>query len=79
MPNVTIRIDDEGLIRRAKVLAARNGTSLSALVRRHIEELVRRDDDYERARTQALLVMREGLALGGKPLGREEVHERSLD
>ena len=78
MPNITIRIDDEKLVRRAKVLAAKRGTSLSALVRKHIEDLVQREEEYERAIEKALLMMREGLALGGRPLSREDSHDRRM-
>jgi hypothetical protein len=76
MPNLTIKIDDEELIRRAKMLAAQKGTSLSGLVRDYLETLVHGDDEYERARRQALRWIRRGLPLGGKPLTREEAHER---
>ncbi len=76
MPNLTIKIDDEELIRRAKMLAAGKGTSLSALVRDYLEKLVRGDDEYEGARRRAMRWMRKGLALGGKPLTREEAHDR---
>ena len=78
MPNITIRIDDEILVRRAKVIAAQRGTSLSALVRSHLEELVQREDEYERAADKALRMMGEGLDLGGEPLSREEAHDRRL-
>ena len=76
MPNLTIKIDDEELIRRAKMLAAEKGTSLSALVRDYLEQLVHGGDEYERARRRAMRWMRKGLPLGGKPLTREEAHDR---
>ena len=74
MPNLTIRIDDEELVQRAKVLAAERGTSLSALVRQYLSELVGRDQAYEKARKQAMRVLRQGLHLGGRPLPRDEVY-----
>jgi hypothetical protein len=45
--NLTVQLDGEP-IRRAKVLAARRGTSISGLVARELEELVARDARYER-------------------------------
>jgi len=47
-------------------------------VRKHIEDLVRREDEYERAADKALLMTREGLALGGRPLSREDTHDRRV-
>lgn len=75
MPNLTIRIDSEELVRRAKVLAAQRGTSLSALVRQYLFELVSRDEEYEKARKQAARTLRKGLPLGGRPLARDEVYD----
>jgi hypothetical protein len=73
VPDVTIRIRDEDLVRKARALAARRGLSLSALVRVHLEELVERDDEYESARRRALGLLRRGLDLDG-PLPREELY-----
>ena len=75
MPNLTIRIDDEELLRRVKVLAAKRGTSVSALVRDYILNLVKKDDEYERARRSAVRCMRRGIRLGGRPLSRDEVYD----
>ena len=79
MPNLTLKIDDQELIRKAKVLAAENRTSLSAMVRRYLEDLVERNEDYERARKQAIKNMRQGLRMGGKPLGRNEVYDGRVE
>lgn len=78
MPNLTIRIDDKELIRQARTLAAKQGTSLSAIVRRFLYELIRRDDEYERARIRAVQLIRKGLRLGGRPLSRQEVYNGRL-
>ena len=79
MPNVTIKIDDQELVRKAKVLAAENGTSLSAMVRRFLEDMVRRNDEYERARRQAVRNMGRGVRMGGKPLERDEVYDGRVE
>lgn len=74
--NLTVRLDPE-TIRKAKILAARRGSSVSALVRELVEDLVREDEAYETARRRALARMEEGLPLGGGPYGsRDELHER---
>lgn len=78
MPNLTIKIDDEELVRKAKVLAAERGTSLSALVRAYLEELLDRDAAYERARKRALSTLDQELHLGGQPMSRKEIYDDHL-
>lgn len=50
--NLTVQLDDE-VIRDAKVLAARRGTSVSTMVAAELERLVAADDRYEEARERA--------------------------
>lgn len=74
--NVTLRIDSE-LAREAKVLAAREGTSLSHLMARQLEELTRRDRQYRAAQQRALARLDTGFDLGWTPPeSREELYER---
>ncbi len=74
--NLTIQLGTE-TIRRARVLAARRGTSVSGLVERTLEELVARDDAYEEAMRGAIDALRRGIHLGGRiRASREELHER---
>ena len=74
--NVTLRIDAE-LAREAKVLAARMGTSLSRLMAQQLEELTRRDREYEAAKRRALARLESGFDLGWTPpASREELYER---
>ena len=74
--NLTVQLD-EVTIQRARVLAARQATSISGLVAAQIERLVEDDDGYERAKAAALSQLRRGFHLGGGPMpGREERHER---
>lgn len=73
--NITLSLD-VGLLREAKVLAARRNTSVSRLLADELAEHIHRDHAYERAKRAALSLMKEGLPLGGKPLSREELHER---
>jgi predicted transcriptional regulator len=74
--NVTLKLDSE-LLREAKVLAAEEGRSISALLTERLEALVRERKEYDHARRRALARLREGLDLGWTPpRSRDELHER---
>jgi predicted transcriptional regulator len=74
--NLTVNLDRETVL-KAKVLAARRGTSISALLGQQIEALVDRDETYERAKAQALAFLDKGFHLGGERVAdREQLHER---
>jgi hypothetical protein len=73
--NLTIQLDRE-TIRSAKVLAAKRGTSIGALVAAQIRELVQAEDAYESARGHALELLERGFHLGGGRLDRDALHER---
>lgn len=74
--NLTLSVDAE-LLRDAKVLAARMGTSVSRMMARQLEELVRRDREYESARQRAVARLEKGYDLGWtRPASRDELHER---
>jgi hypothetical protein len=73
--NLTISID-KGLLRSIKIIAAKEDTSISALVAGMMEARAKRDDDYEQARKRAVAGMRKGWDLGFKSVPREELHER---
>ena len=74
--NVTLTIDEELLI-EARVIAARQQTSVSGLIRDHLRRLVKRDRRRDSA-WQAVrrLVERPKARLGGPLPSREELHER---
>lgn len=74
--NVTMTID-ENLVRDAKILAARRGTSLSRLLAEKLEQLVRGDKAYKKAMKRAIKDMDNAPAFGfqNSP-GGEELHER---
>jgi hypothetical protein len=64
-------------VQKAKVLAAKNSTSISGLLARQIEALVNTDEQYESARRAALDLMERGFHLGGiHSSEREDLHER---
>jgi hypothetical protein len=73
--NLTLQLDED-VIRRAKVLAAKRGTSVSGLVAHELEELVAQDARYEEAWRRATEIMRQSAARGGRTWRRDELHER---
>ena len=73
--NLTISLSRQ-TIRKAKVLAARRDTSISALLAEQIEALVGEEEAYERARRQAMTLLDQGFRLGGTRVRRDELHER---
>ncbi|MFQ5704523.1 MAG: DUF6364 family protein [Gemmatimonadales bacterium] len=74
--NITLRLDRH-LVREAKVLAAREGTSVSRLLAQQIEELIRRDKAYDAAKRRAISRLEQGYSLGWTPPeSRQEFHER---
>lgn len=74
--NLTVSLDRE-TIRKAKVLAARNDTSLSQFVASTIEHLLGQDEAYAAARRRALIALEQGFPLGGEIRGsRDDWHDR---
>lgn len=74
--NVTVTLDRQTL-RKAKILAAKQGTSISGLLAGQIEVLVGAEEAYENAERQALALLDQGFHLGGViRASRDELHER---
>jgi hypothetical protein len=74
--NVTLKLDAE-LLREARVLAAEEGRSLSALLAERLEAMIRERKAFEKARRRALARLRQGLDLQWTPpRSRDELHER---
>lgn len=76
--NITLSLP-EGVLREAKVVAARRGTSVSALLAGALSELVERESGYAGARERSLATLERGRDLGtGGKVGwaRDELHER---
>ena len=76
--NITLSLPEE-LLREAKVVAARRGTSVSALLAGALSELVERESGYATARERSLAVLGGDRDLGTKGKigwGRDELHER---
>jgi hypothetical protein len=74
--NLTLRIEAD-LVRRCRVLAAREGTSISALLATQLERLTSEDQAYQTARRRAVARMRHAAPLHWqRPGSRDELHER---
>jgi len=74
--NVTVNIE-VGLLREARILAAEQGTSISALLAAQLEKAVRERKAYRQARRRALARLQKGFDLGRTPpRSRDELHER---
>jgi predicted transcriptional regulator len=74
--NITLKIDTE-LLKKIKVLAAQQDTSISALLIASLEEKLRKDLDFEHAKQKALARLEKGYDLGFQPVrSRDELHER---
>lgn len=74
--NITISLERQTL-RKAKILAAKRGTSISGLLAQQIEVLVGDEEAYEHAERQALTLLDHGFHMGGViRASRDELHER---
>jgi len=76
--NLTLQLETD-VIRRARVLAARRGTSVSALVARELTALVAREDRYEDARRRAIELMAAAKPRGGRSWRRDDIYAERLD
>lgn len=73
--NLTIRLP-VAVLRKARIVAAKRGTSISALVTEKIEEIAGDDEAYEAAKRQAVRLLDRGFHFGGRRASREDLHER---
>jgi predicted transcriptional regulator len=74
--NITLKLDRD-LVRRARVLAAEQDTSVSALLAEQLEKALTERKMYERAKKRALARLKRGYDLGyTPPASRDEFYER---
>lgn len=73
--NLTAQLDDD-VIRQAKALAAKRGTSVSALVAGELDRLVADDERYEDAWRRAQRALAEATPRGGRCWSRDDLHQR---
>jgi hypothetical protein len=76
--NLTIQLEED-VVRRARVLAAKRGTSVSALVARQLTELVADDERYEAAHRRAVELMVRAKPHGGRNWTRQELYAERMD
>ncbi len=76
MQNVTIALEEE-IVRKSRRIAAERSTSLNAMIRQYLEQLVDREAHAAKARRRiALLARRSGAEVGPRRWTRDELHER---
>jgi plasmid stability protein len=76
MKNVTVSVDDE-TYRRARIKAAEQDTSVSALVRQFLAELAAGESDAERLKRQERDIREQiGVFRASDRLPRDQLHER---
>ena len=73
--NLTIQLDAE-VIRRARIVAAKRGMSVSAIVALDLTELADRDALYEEGRARAEELLAQAIPRGGRTWRREDLHQR---
>lgn len=78
MRNITVSVPED-VYRQARIKAAEQGESVSALVAQFLSTLSDTDDRFERllAQQEEVLAEIESFRAGDR-LGREQVHERAL-
>lgn len=78
MQNITLSLPKETLL-KVKLLAVRQGTSVSGLIRTELEKLAAQEDAYMQARQRHLRLLDEATDLGTEGnirATRDELHER---
>jgi hypothetical protein len=74
--NITLKLDAD-VLREARILAAEEGLSISALLAAKLDEIVRQRKGYDRSRRRAVARLEKGFDLGwAPPRSRDEIHER---
>ncbi len=73
--NLTLQMDAE-VIRRARIVAAKRGTSVSALAATRLRELVDEDERVELARARAEAILKRATQRGSGGWTRDELHDR---
>ena len=81
--NITLAID-EGVLKMVRVLAAKQDTTVNAIVRKHLEALAGANDDREKRRLEALKKLKDMSVNSDVSLGedykfdRESLYEERL-
>jgi plasmid stability protein len=74
--NITLKLDSD-LLREIRVMAAEQGTSVSALLSESLKQILQERKGYAQARRRALARLHSGMQLHfKKPRSRDELYER---
>ncbi|MCG9966722.1 DUF6364 family protein [Pelotomaculum terephthalicicum JT] len=76
--NITLSIPKK-ILKKVKHIAVEKNTSVSGLLSRHLEDIVAKDDAYQKAKTNQMELMKKGFDLvykGKASWSREDLHER---
>lgn len=76
--NITLALPKD-LLRRVKVMAARQGSSISAIMEGLLQDHLARHEGYEQARQRQSSLLTKGLDLGTRAKAtwrRDQLHER---
>ncbi len=76
--NVTLSLP-KSLLKKIKVMAANKEKSMSELLRESLEEKIKEETGYKRARERQLKLLTKGMDLGTKgriTVSKEEIHGR---
>ena len=73
--NLTVQLDDD-VIHRAKVTAAKRGTSVSGLVAQELQRLADADERYDDAQHRAERTLGRTAPRGGRRWTRDDLHQR---
>lgn len=76
MKNLTLRIE-ENILAKARQIASEHATSVNALIREYLNDLVRQQSRQEIARKELSALCRESTAMmGGRTWTRADLHDR---
>ncbi len=76
MKNLTLRID-EAILAKARIITAQRATSVNALIREYLSDLVRQQSRQEIARKELSALCRESTAMmGHRTWTRDDLHDR---
>ncbi len=76
MKNLTLRIEED-ILTKARQIASEHTTSVNALIREYLNDLVRQKSRQEVARKELSALCRESTAMIGKRTWtRDELHDR---
>lgn len=74
--NITLAIEKE-ILRKGKLIAAQNDTSISKMLSDQLKEMIDKEEQYQASKRRALNALKKGFHLGGKiTWRREDLYER---